>query len=461
MGMKQQLPVKKNEVYTIEITDQGHEGQGVGKVNGFTIFIYGALPGEKVEVKIVKVTSSYAYGKILNILKPSPARVEPFCSVYKRCGGCHLQHMSYEAQLEFKTNRVKEVIRRIGGLENVNIKDVIGMYNPLNYRNKAQYPVGILDNRVVIGFYANRTHEIIPSESCMIQHPRGVELANLIKDFIIQKGIPIYDEKTGKGVIRHIVTRVGFATGETMIIVVANTDRLPFGNELVDYVKQKAPIITSIIHNINKKNTNVILGEENIVLYGKDHIIDQIEKYKFKISPLSFFQVNPLQTEVLYKQVVKYAELTGSEIVFDLYSGIGTISLFLSEKAKKVYGIEVVEDAVKDAVENAKLNCISNVEFIAGEVEKVVPDLKARGISPDVVILDPPRKGCEKELLGVISEIQPKRIIYVSCNPSTLARDLKILDGLGFKTEEVQPVDMFPHTYHVECVVLLKRKSSL
>ncbi len=455
--MKKELPVKRNETYTIDITGQGHEGQGVGRIDGFTVFVEGVLPSEKVEIKIVKAAPSHAFGKLLNVIEPSPARIQPFCSTYKRCGGCQLQHMTYEAQLEFKTNIVREAVQRIGGMEGVEIKHTIGMNQPLNYRNKAQYPVGVQGEQVVIGFYANRSHEIIAGTQCEIQHKRGFQIAGKIKEFIEGKGIPVYNEKSGKGIIRHIVTRVGFSTGEIMAVVAANADNLPYKDELVEFVEREMPEITSLVHNINKKNTNVIFGEQNKVLFGRGYIIDTIGKYQFKISPHSFFQVNPVQTEVLYSKALEYARLTGKETVFDLYCGIGTISLFLSDNFKKVYGVELVQPAVEDARENAKLNGISNVEFICGEAEKVVPEMYAKGIRADVVVLDPPRKGCDRVLLETVAAMKPERIVYVSCNPSTLARDLKILDELGYKTKEIQPVDMFPQTYHVETVVLMSR----
>ena len=455
--MINQIPVVKNENYVVEIIDQGHEGQGVAKIEGFAVFVESALPGEKVEIKIVKVASSHAFGKLIKIIENSPVRIEPECGVYKRCGGCQLQHMSYEAQLQFKTERVKNAIQRIGGLEGVKVLDTIGMNEPKKYRNKSQNPIGMDNGIVVMGFYANRTHEIISGGDCLIQHPEGLKIAEIIREFLEKKQIPAYDEKTGKGIVRHIITRVGVNTGESMAVIVSNADKLPYSQELVEYLRQRKPEITSVVLNINKKNTNIVLGEKNVMLYGRDYIVDQIGKYRFKISPNSFFQVNPVQTEVLYRKAIEYAELKGDEVVFDLYCGIGTISMFLSEKAGKVYGVESVEPAVKDAVENAKLNGIENVEFICGEAETVVPEMYGKGIRADVVVLDPPRKGCERVLLDTVVRMEPEKIVYVSCNPATLARDLKILAEEGYVAEEVQPVDMFPHTYHVEAIVLLQR----
>ncbi|MGE5474193.1 MAG: 23S rRNA (uracil(1939)-C(5))-methyltransferase RlmD [Ignavibacteriales bacterium] len=455
--MKDNIPVEKNKDYIIDINDQGHEGQGIGKVEGFTVFVDGAIAGEKVEAKIVKIEKSFAYGKLFKIIKPSNVRIEPDCSVFNRCGGCHLQHKSYDAQLRFKTKIVRDAIQRIGGLGDIQIKDTIGMEDPWNYRNKAQYPVGVIDGNMVFGFYASRTHEIIQGQDCIIQDKKSYEIAKNVVEFFKENRISAYDEKTGKGLIRHIIIRTGLNTGEIMLVVVANGENLPKNKEFVDYMKSKNPQITSIILNINKKNTNVILGYANKVLAGRDYIMEKLGEYTFKISPLSFFQVNPIQTEILYGKAVEYAGLTGKETVFDLYSGIGTISLFLSGKAKKVYGIEVVEPAVENARENAKINGVNNAEFLCGEVEKVMPELYAKGETANVVVLDPPRKGCEKVLIDTVVEMGPERIVYVSCNPSTLARDLKVFAEKGYKVKEIQPVDMFPQTYHVECCVLLAR----
>jgi len=451
------VPVEKNVDYTIDITDQGHEGQGVGKIEGFTVFVEGAIAGESVEVKIVKVEKNFAFGKLLKILKKSESRIIPSCPAYARCGGCQLQHMSYEQQLKFKTKLVRETIQRIGGMEKVQVNEAIGMNQPWNYRNKAQYPVGTVDGKMVFGFYASRSHNIIEGEDCIIQDKKSYEIAKYAVGFFQEQKIPAYDEKTGKGTIRHIMVRTGFKTGEIMLAIVTNAYNFPQSKEFVEYIKLKYPEVVSIVQNINRRNTNVILGQTNRILCGRETILDKIGEYTFKISPLSFFQVNPIQTEVLYNKAVEFAGLTGEETVFDLYSGIGTISMFLSAKAKKVYGIEVVEPAVNDAIENTKLNNITNTEFICGEVEKIVPEMLRKGIKADVVVLDPPRKGCERVLIDTVVEIGTERIVYVSCNPGTLARDLKIFSEKGYKCEEIQPVDMFPQTYHVECVVLIEK----
>ena len=365
--------------------------------------------------------------------------------------------MNYAAQLEFKTELVKDNLKRIGKLENVTVHDAIGMNNPLKYRNKAQYPVGMIKDELAIGFYAKRSHDIIRNDECGIQDENSDRVKSVVQEFILRYGISAYDEVNRTGLVRHVVTRTGFKTGEVMAVIVINGEDLPHQRELVDMLVEKVPGIKSVFLNENTQNTNVILGSRNIKIFGQDTITDYIGKYKFNISPLSFYQVNPFQTEVLYNKALEYAGLTGEETVFDLYCGIGTISLFLSEKAKKVYGVEVVEDAIMDARKNAELNGVENVEFIAGESEKVVPELYRQGVRADVVVVDPPRKGCDKTLLETLVGMQPERIVYVSCNPSTLARDLNYLDECGYRTVEVQPVDMFPFTPHVECVVLMSR----
>ncbi len=465
--------LEKNKNYIIEITGMTHEGQGVGRINGLAVFVDGVLEGEQAEIKIIKVNKSYAVGKLINLLKSSPDRTTPFCSAYKRCGGCSLQHMDYKAQLAFKTKLVRDNLERIGGLSGVVVHDTIGMDTPLNYRNKAQFPVAVVKGSVITGFYAPRSHDVIESEECGIQDMISDRIRKIVGSFIAEKGISVYDERTGKGLVRHIMTRVGFNTGEVMVVLVINGSSLPHVDELVQLLTQngvsggislsgsgKIGEIKSIYLNANTKNTNVILGDRNILLYGSETITDTIGKYKFKISPHSFFQVNPVQTEVLYGKALEYAGLTGTETVFDLYCGIGTISLFLSEKAAKVIGVEVVEAAINDARENARINGVENAEFFVGEVEKVVPELYAKGLRADVVVLDPPRKGCDESLLQLLAEMQPDRIVYVSCNPSTLARDLKFLAGHGFNLEEAQPVDMFSWSGHVESIVLMTNSGS-
>lgn len=453
--MEKKIPVEKNQEYIIDITSETNEGMGVGRIEGYTIFVDGALMGEKVKILIVKVLKNYSYGKLLEVIEPSIYRTQPQCPAIKRCGGCQIQHMSYEGQLHYKTRIVKDALERIGGLKDIKIHNAIGMDEPWNYRNKAQFPVGMKDGKVSIGFYAPRSHDIIDINNCMIQDSINDKVLELIRKFIIKHDISIYDEKTGKGLIRHIMTRKGFKTGEVMICIVINGEEIPHEAQLVEELKQSIDNLKTVVLNINKKNTNVIIGEKNRVLYGEGYIFDYIGEFKFKISPLSFFQVNPVQTEVLYNKALEYANLTGEETVIDAYCGIGTISLFLSKKAKKVYGVEVVGQAIEDAKENAAINGITNVEFILGESEELIPKLYEKGVKADVVVVDPPRKGCDEKLLEVIAKMSPKRMVYVSCNPATLARDLKYMTSNGYKVIEVQPVDQFPQTVHVETVTLL------
>lgn len=454
------MEIKKNETYTLEITGMTHEGQGVGRIDNFAVFVDGTLTGEIAEIKVIKMAKSYAVGKLLRLVKESPQRAAPFCKSFPRCGGCSLQHMSYEAQLEFKADLVRESLKRIGKLEDVVVHPAIGMENSLNYRNKAQFPAGLVKGEPVFGFYSSRSHEIVPSEACGIQHPTSDEARNVVGGFIKENNISIYDEAAGKGLIRHVMVRTGYKTGEVMVVLVINGRSLPNKEQLIKMLTSCIPTVKSIVLNVNTRNTNIILGEKNIVIYGRETITDYIGPFKFIISPHSFFQVNPVQTEVLYGKALEYAGLKGDETVFDLYCGIGTISLFLSQKARKVYGVEVVEAAIADARENAKLNGVDNVEFIAGEAEKVIPELYAGGVQADVVVVDPPRKGCDEALLRTLVEMQPKRIVYVSCNPATLARDLKYLAENGFRVVEAQPVDMFPWTGHVECVIGMQRKDT-
>jgi len=449
--------IKRNSDYIINITGMTHEGLGVGRIDNFTVFVEGANEGESVDIKLIKVNKSYGVGKLNKVLYPSQSRSIPFCNAYKRCGGCSLQHMDYKAQLVFKTGLVRDSIKRIGKLENVEVYDTIGMESPFNYRNKAQYPAAVVKGEAAIGFYEKRSHKVVEHDTCGIQDELSNRIRKAFTGYVKKSGASLYDELNGKGLIRHIMTRVGFQTAEVMVVIVINGYELPAKQELVDMLILNIPEIKSIFINVNTKNTNVILGDKSINIYGKDAIIDYIGSFKFEISPMSFFQVNPVQTEVLYGKALEYAGLTGTETVFDLYCGIGTISLFLSRKAKKVYGVEVVADAVRDAQKNAVLNNVSNIEFIRGEAEKVIPEIYSRGVKADVVVVDPPRKGCDEALLKTLVDMRPERIVYVSCNPSTLARDLKYLDENGFRTVEVQPVDMFPWTAHVECCALITR----
>lgn len=454
--------VGKNKEYIFDIISQGYEGEGIAKIdNKYPIFIEGALKGEKVKVRIVKVNKNFAYGKLMEVLEASEERVNPPCAIYKRCGGCKLQHASYKAQLDFKWDRVKDCVSKIGKLDPSIVKYPLGMENPWRYRNKVQLPIGLINGEVKIGFFAPRSHDIIDMESCLIQDEIGDKVVKLTREWIEKFNIRPYNvdgEYDEKGIVRHIMIRRGFTTNEVMVVLVTNGEKLPHKEEFVDLMVKNIPGIKSVIQNINSKKTNVILGLESKTLWGEDTISDYIGDFRFNISPLSFFQVNPTQTEVLYGKALEYANLTGNEEVFDAYCGTGTITLFLSQKAKKVYGVEIIPQAIDNAWINAKENKVDNVEFFVGESEVVIPDLINKGVKADVVVVDPPRKGCDKKLLDAITNIDAKKIVYVSCDPSTLGRDLKVLEENGYKTLEVQPVDMFPNTSHVENVAKLIKK---
>ena len=454
--------VEKNKEYIFDIISQGYEGEGIAKIdNKYPIFIEGALKGEKVKVRIVKVNKNFAYGKLMEVLEASEERVNPPCAIYKRCGGCKIQHASYKAQLDFKWDRVKDCVSKIGKLDPSIVKYPLGMEEPWRYRNKVQLPIGLINGEVKIGFFAPRSHDIIDMESCLIQDEIGDKVVKLTREWIEKFNIRPYNvdgEYDEKGIVRHIMIRRGFTTNEVMVVLVTNGEKLPHKEEFVDLMVKNIPGIKSIIQNINSKKTNVILGLESKTLWGEDTISDYIGDFRFNISPLSFFQVNPTQTEVLYGKALEYANLTGNEEVFDAYCGTGTITLFLSQKAKKVYGVEIIPQAIDNAWINAKENKVENVEFFVGESEVVIPDLINKGVKADVVVVDPPRKGCDKKLLDAITNIDAKKIVYVSCDPSTLGRDLKVLEENGYKTLEVQPVDMFPNTSHVENVAKLIKK---
>ena len=457
-----EIPVEKNKEYVVDIIDNGFEGEGIAKINDFAIFIPNAIKGEKVKVVIVKVLSSYAFGKITEIILPSKSRQEVDCKSYKRCGGCNLRHIEYSQTLKMKQNAVQSLVNKT--LKNkVEVQKVEKMQNPYHYRNKAQYPVGLnKENQPVIGIFANRTHEIIPiQEKCFLQNEKNEEIAKFIFNYIVKNKISIYNEKTRKGLVRHIVIKKGVKTNEVMCILVINGKEISNEKELVKEITKNFPEVKTIVKNINIKNTNVILGNENINLFGNGYITDQLGEYIFKISPLSFYQVNPIQAEVLYKRAIEMAKITNDDIVFDLYCGIGTISLFMSKFAKKVYGIEIVDEAVEMAKENASLNKVDNVEFIAGDVEEVLGNLLyKRKIIPNVVMVDPPRKGLDSKSIQNILEIKPKKVIYISCNPATLVRDLAKFEE-AFEIKTIQPIDMFPFTGHVECVSVLNLKKTV
>ena len=451
--------VEKNKEYILDIVSQGYEGEGIAKVNDtFPIFIEGALKGEKVNARIVKVKKNFAYGKLVDIIEPSKERCEAKCSLHKRCGGCKIQHSTYKEQLNFKFERVKDCISKIGKLDESLVKFPLGMKEPWRYRNKVQLPIGMVNGELKIGFFAPRSHEIIDMETCLIQDEVADKVVELTRQWIKKNNIKPYniDGKYDEtGILRHIMIRRGFTTNEVMVVIVTNGNKMPHKDEFVKLIVDNIPGIKSIVQNINSKPTNVILGQECITLWGEATISDYIGDFKFNISPLSFFQVNPTQTEVLYGKALEYAQLTGNETVFDAYCGTGTITLFLSQKAKKVYGVEIIPQAIENANINAKENNVDNVEFFVGESEVVIPDLINKGVKADVVVVDPPRKGCDVKLLNAITNIDAERIVYVCCDPSTLARDLAILEENGYKTLEIQPVDMFPHTAHIENVALL------
>lgn len=455
------VPVEKNKEYIVDIIDNGFEGEGIAKIDNFTIFIPNAIKGEKIKILMVKVLSSHAFGKIVEIISSSENRIESDCTTYQRCGGCSLRHIQYKETLKMKQNAVQSLVTKT--LKNkIEVQPVLDMENPYHYRNKAQYPISIdKKGQPVMGVFANRTHEIIPIHNCLIQNQKTEKIAKFIFDYIVKNKISIYDEKTGKGLMRHIVTKIGVKTNEVMCVLVINGRQIPKEKELVAEITKHFPEVKTIVKNINTKNTNVILGKENINLYGKDYIEDRLGEYTFKISPLSFYQVNPIQAERLYQIGIEAARITRQDTVFDLYCGIGTISLFMSKYARKVYGIEIVEEAIDMAKENAKLNQVDNVEFIAGDVEETLHRLiHIEKIIPDIVMVDPPRKGLDNKSIENILSIKPKRIVYISCNPATLVRDLAKLEDL-YEIKDIKPVDMFPFTSHVECVAMLQLRQDM
>jgi len=528
-------PVNKNEEHIVDIVGLTHDGEGVGRANGFTLFIHGALPGEKALVKVLKVKKQYGYAKLLRLLETSPDRVSAPCEIYKQCGGCQLQHMSYDAQLRWKRQHVIDNLTRIGKLHvegepvrparvrmeqnaaasegdadavgegasggtlragtssgsslpslsdgevavtpaarsllhspqdsGIIVHPTIGMAEPWRYRNKAQVPIGMAmaeledgaAGGLIGGFYAQGSHRIIDMDACLIQHERNDDVVRHIKRIGTELGIAAYDEASGRGLLRHVVVRTGFVTGEVMVVLVTNGAHIPHKDQWIAGIRAALPDVASIVQNVNTRDTNVIFGEETRTLWGSDVIYDELDGIRFAISARSFYQVNPDQTVALYRKAVEYAGLTGAENVIDAYCGIGTISLFLARQAGRVYGVEIVPEAIEDAKRNASLNGIANAEFEAGLSEVVIPRWREEGIEADVIVVDPPRKGCDPALLDTIVRMKPERVVYVSCNPSTLARDLRVLEDGGYRTVEVQPVDMFPWTVHTESVCLLVR----
>lgn len=453
------MQVEKNKEYIVDIIDNGFQGEGIAKIDGFTIFIQNAIKGEKIKILIVKVLASHAFGKIIEIIKQSDYREESDCITYKRCGGCSLRHIKYNETLKIKQNAVQSLVNKT--LENkLKVEETLGMDKPYHYRNKAQYPIGLnKEGKPVIGVFANRTHEIIPIETCYIQNKQSEEIAKYIFNFLVNHKIKVYDEKSGKGLIRHIVTKIGIKTNEVMCIIVINGNELPYEDILVNELTHKFENIKSIIKNINTKNTNVILGNENINLYGNGYIKDILGDFIFKISPMSFYQVNPVQAEKLYNIGVELADINKNDIVFDLYCGIGTISLFMSKFAKEVYGVEIVDEAIVAAKENACINNVTNTKFIAGDVEKVLDDLvNVKKIIPDIIMLDPPRRGLDNTSIENIRKVSPKKVVYISCNPATLVRDLAKLEDI-YNIKSIKPVDMFPFTSSVECCAVLELRN--
>ncbi|GIO87026.1 23S rRNA (uracil-C(5))-methyltransferase RlmCD [Paenibacillus faecis] len=484
------LPVAKNDETVIDIIGMNHDGEGVGRAEGYTLFVQGALPGEKVRVKVLKTKKQYGYAKLLDVLTPSPDRVAAPCPIYDQCGGCQLQHWSYAGQLAWKRQHVVDALERIGKLRvvgearggdaggagaatgpgaeagappvagdaggpGVTVLPTLGMAEPWRYRNKAQVPIGVTDGGLVGGFYARGSHRIVDMETCLIQHEHNDDVVSRVKAIGRQLGVTAYNEETGRGLLRHVVVKKAFRTGEMMLVLVTNGRDIPHADAWIGLIREQIPQVASICQNVNPKQTNVIFGDETRVLWGRDVIYDYIGEVQFAISARSFYQVNPVQTEVLYNKTVEYAGLTGKETVIDAYCGIGTISLFLAQHADQVYGVEIVKEAIEDARSNAQLNGMTNVKFEVGASEDVIPRWKEQGIEADVIVVDPPRKGCDPRLLETILEMKPERVVYVSCNPSTLARDLRVLEDGGYRTVELQPVDMFPHTVHVEAVCSL------
>lgn len=455
------VPVQEGERYEIELDDLAYGGDAVGRIENFAIFVSGGIPGEKVLIGVTEVKKNYGRGEIIKIIEPSPSRVSSPCPVAQECGGCQLKHISYRAQLELKEQMVKDVLKRIGGIS-APVKPVLGMESPRFYRNKARYALGCdEEGQIRAGFYAPGTHRVVEHDLCQIQHPLTNRLVREILPLLDELNIQPYNRKKDSGYLKNLFIRVGVCSNQLMLVLVTAKSELPEQETLVREITDRVPELVSIYQEVQRKQNGSTAGGELRKLWGQDSITDYIGDLKFRISPHSFFQVNTLQTRVLYDRVAAYAALAGRETVLDAYCGIGTIALYLAEKAEVVYGVEVVEEAVADAEMNAALNKIDNVFFYKGRVEDVIPALEGEIKSPDIIVVDPPRGGCVREFLDFCAKTRPERMVYVSCNPSTLARDLKRLKEMGMEPVEVQPVDMFPHTYHVELVVLIKRKYSV
>lgn len=450
--------VKKNEHSIIEITDISSDGNGVGAIDGFTVFVPMTAIGDKAEIIVVKVLSSYAVGRMMKLIEPSPDRQDAPCPVFKRCGGCHLQHINYKAQLNVKKNFIEAAFRRIGGFAGFECDEIIGMDEPFRYRNKCIFPIGAdKSGEIISGFYARRSHDIIPIEDCIAGSELNRHINNAVLEYMRENNISVYDEAKHTGIVRRVFIRSAVTTGETMVVLSVNSDNIPRRERLIKKLRAVSEDIVSIYININKTKTNNVLGRENKLIYGKEVICDTLCGIEFKISPHSFYQINPIMTEKLYGKALELADISKDDTVMDIYCGIGTISLAAAKKAKSVIGVEIVEQAIINAWENAENNGITNAVFYAESAEDAVPRLIDDGIRPDVVILDPPRKGSDTATLNAIVSAAPKRIVYVSCNVSTLARDAKLLAEHGYIPQKCIGVDMFPHTCHVETVVLMSR----
>lgn len=455
------VSVEKNKEYVLNIEDNGFNGEGIGKIDNFTIFVPKAIKGEVVKVLIIKVTSSYAIGKIIDIIKKSKYRVQDLdCATYKRCGGCNLRHMDYNYTLDLKRDIVINCLNK-EKIYGVHVNNTIGMGNPYNYRNKLQYPVGIdKAGKPIMGVYARKSHEIIKNGFCGIQNLNANLIAQDTFRYLLENGIKAYNEENQSGDLRHIVVRNGNISNEAILVLVLNNKKVTIKKEFIDFITNKYKNIKTIVLNYNLKNTNVIFGKENKIIFGDGYIYDILGNYKFKISPLSFYQVNSVQAEVLYEIAIENANISSNDLVLDLYCGIGTIGIFASKYAKMVYGIEIVEDAIKDANENAKINNIENIKFFCGDVEKILDNtLNEIKDKPNIVFVDPPRKGLDKNTINILNKIKPKKIVYISCNPATFARDVKLLISDSYSLNSVQPVDMFPFTSNVECVAVLELKN--
>ncbi len=457
---KRDLPVRKNDIVTVEAVDLSVNGEGIGRYLGYTLFVPGMLPGEEAHVKVLKTGKSFGFGKVEKLVKASPERVEPLCPVFGKCGGCSLQHLSYEGQLSYKRSKVQAAMERIGGFEGLDVLPAIGASDPWHYRNKVQYPVREEHGELKIGYYAKNSHRIVETPVCYIQSRDNETIVGVVRRWMERHGIAGYNELLHKGVVRHLLIRRSGLHRSYHVTLVCRKEKVPFIDELIHAFEHLDSVkVTGLCVNVNKEKTNVILGEKTVCVWGEPDFEDAIGDVKFRISPQSFYQVNPEQTLKLYEKAVEYAALGSDDTVVEAYCGIGTITLFLAQKAKSVVGVEIVEKAVEDARKNAELNGMENVAFYAGEAETVIPELyESEGLKADVVVVDPPRKGCEEALLDTIVAMAPKRLVYVSCDPATLARDCKYLAEIGFSVVEVQPVDMFPMTGHVETVVRLVRE---